>query len=175
VVGESWGARLRFGEPPEPSQAVAALARAAASGVHIAELDDRGAAEVAALDTANHHDYPVTPATPHVIRDADAVLELLRDGHRLFGATLDGRLVGVTAIKADGTTAETEFTSVAAGARRRGIGAGVKAASVLALLDEGVRTFGTGGAAANAASLAMNRAVGYVIEELWFSYAQPSA
>jgi hypothetical protein len=49
----------------------------------------------------------------------------------------------------------------------------VKAASILALVDDGVTTFGTGDAAANEASLQANRALGYAIEEQWRSYLSP--
>jgi glycerate kinase len=60
------------------------------------------------------------------------------------------------------------------GYRGRGIGQAVKAASVLALHADGVRVFGTGGAALNDASLGANLALGYVIEERWRSYAPPA-
>jgi hypothetical protein len=57
--------------------------------------------------------------------------------------------------------------------RRRGLAVAVKAASILALADDGVRVFGTGGAAVNAGSIRMNEHLGYVIEERWFSLAPP--
>ena len=97
---------------------------------------------------------------------------LWEEGFRFFGAFLNGELAAVTVISSgENDYAETEFTSVAREHRRKGLGAGVKAASILALAAVGVRVFGTGGAQVNEASLAMNRAVGYVVEERWLSYA----
>ena len=93
-------------------------------------------------------------------------------GFRFFGAFLNDELAAVTVIRAaENAYAETEFTSVAPDHRQHGLGAGVKAASILALAADGVRVFGTGGTQVNEASLAMNRAVGYVVEERWLSYA----
>lgn len=97
----------------------------------------------------------------------------MREGLRAFGAVMHGRLLAVTLIRREAEHAETDVTTVDPSVRRLGLGAGVKAASVLALAAEGVRVFGTGGAAANAASLAMNRSVGYAVEERWLSLAPP--
>ena len=44
---------------------------------------------------------------------------------------------------------------------------------MLAHAADGATLFGTGGASVNAASLAMNRAVGYEITETWHTYAEP--
>ncbi len=52
----------------------------------------------------------------------------------------------MTAVLGGSERVETEFTSVAVDHRRRGLATAVKAASVLALADEGHRLFGTGGA-----------------------------
>ena len=45
--------------------------------------------------------------------------------------------------------------------------------NVLAHAADGATLFGTGGASVNAASLAMNRAVGYEIIETWHTYSEP--
>ncbi|GGI41925.1 hypothetical protein GCM10010988_36470 [Cnuibacter physcomitrellae] len=66
---------------------------------------------------------------------------------------------------------ETDFTVVDAPWRGRGIGAAVKAASVLALLGEGQTRFRTGGDAGNAASLGASLALGYVVDEEWLTLA----
>lgn len=57
--------------------------------------------------------------------------------------------------------------------RRRGLAAAVKAASVAAGVRAGHRLFGTGGAAVNAGSLAMNQAVGYEVTERWVTLVPP--
>jgi hypothetical protein len=173
VVGESWGARLRLGEPPD----LAPFERPVRRAGRIAEVRELRAAEAAAIATLEadtHADFPVTPATPHRLRDAAATAALLRAGFRAFGALREGRLLAVTIVRAEGESAETDVTAVARDARRQGLAAGVKAVSVLALAAEGVRTFGTGGAAVNAGSLAMNRALGYIVEERWLSLAPPA-
>lgn len=60
------------------------------------------------------------------------------------------------------------------GRRGLGLGSAVKAASVVALAAEGHCYFCTGGSADNAASLAANRSVGYVVDEEWLTLAGPT-
>ncbi|GAB2562197.1 GNAT family protein [Kribbella endophytica] len=171
VVGESWGARLRV---PDPAKLEQAVRRAAA--VVVRELDASYATALHELETANQADYPYTPATERVVGTLDDVRELWTKG-RVFGALDGDRLVAATTISLTGAgeqqLAETGFTSVLAGYRGRGLGQAVKAASILALLAEGITAFGTGGAALNDASLGANLALGYVVTERWRSYAPP--
>jgi hypothetical protein len=174
VAGESWGARLRLEEPPDLSL-FARLVQRARGCAELRELHEPDAAAIADLESGTHADFPVTPATPHRLRDTAATAALLNAGSRAFGAVRGPRLLAVTIVRAEGGSAETDVTTVARDARRRGLASGVKAASVLALAADGVRTFGTGGAAANAGSLAMNRALGYTIEERWLSLLPPDA
>lgn len=175
IVGESWGARLRLAEPPDPSVLERALERVRTLGFDVAELDDDAAEALHALETANHPDYPFTPATAHEVRSPEGTRTLWTEGKRVFGA-LDGtELVAATVIERAENHGETLFTSVLAPYRGRGIGTAVKAASVVALASQGVRTFGTGGAGVNEASLGANRALGYVIEERWRSYSRDDA
>jgi GNAT superfamily N-acetyltransferase len=164
VVGESWAARLRDPDPARLEQAVRG-----AEGVVVRELGVECAPAVLEVETANEPDYPYTPATHRVVGSLETIRELWTNG-RVFGAFVGDRLVAVTHIRSDG---ETEFTSVLDGYRGRGIGQAVKAASILALLEDGVRVFGTGGAAVNDASLGANLALGYVVDERWRSYAPP--
>lgn len=203
VVGESWGARLRLDPEaagqPSPDDAAALLAeandvappprspdlstpkslvhRATATGATIAELGPEWSAALAALEAITAPDYPVTPATPHEAITAEQAAALFATGHRVFGAAVEGELVAATVMEPSPagrpSYAETAFTSVLPAFRGRGLGAAVKAASVIALAHDGVRTFGTGGAGLNAASLGANRAVGYVVTERWRSYASP--
>ncbi|ADB29416.1 hypothetical protein Kfla_0292 [Kribbella flavida DSM 17836] len=168
VVGESWAARLR---DPAPALLDHAVRRAVAAGVIVRELGPEYAVALHELETANERDYPYTPATHRVVGTVEVVRGLWSAG-RVFGALDSDRLVGATHIRPDG---ETGFTSVLDGYRGRGIGQAVKAASILALLADGVRVFGTGGAALNGASLGANLALGYVVEERWRSYAPPVA
>ena len=68
---------------------------------------------------------------------------------------------------------ETECTSVHRSCRLSGLAFAVKAASVTALANDGVRIFGTGGAQINAGSIRMNEHLGYAIEERWLSLTMP--
>jgi GNAT superfamily N-acetyltransferase len=167
VRHRSWGARLTDADPG----LLAALV-AAARDHRVVEVDTRSDAAIAALEAAVREDYPGGPATAPDAHDA-AALAALRAGGTRFFAVIDPSdgLVAVTAIRRDGGHAETDFTSVARAHRRRGLAEAVKAASVLALLRDGVTGFGTGGAEENAASLAMNARLGYTVTERWLTLA----
>jgi GNAT superfamily N-acetyltransferase len=171
VVGESWAARLRN---PDREQLSSAVLRASAAGLVVGELDPSYAEAMFELESANEKDYPYTPATHHVVGDQARIEALWTDGARIFGAFDGSLLVAATVITAMPDRAETMFTSVLRDYRGRGIGQAVKAASILAFLAEGFEVFGTGGAGVNEASLGANRALGYVLEERWRSYAPPS-
>lgn len=173
-IAESWGARLRVGDETDLEPARRALAGLPA-GLEIRELDRDAAEQVHAFDLLTRPDYPLTPQNAPAERDLDGGLELWRRGGRVFAAMRGERIVGLTVIDRDGEHAETDFTAVAADARRTGVAAALKAHSVLTLAAEGVRTFGTGGAAANTASIRMNETVGYRIEERWVSLQPPQA
>ncbi|TFB63319.1 GNAT family N-acetyltransferase [Cryobacterium sp. Hz7] len=173
VVGESWGARLRLSDPPDVTVLNAAVVAATDQGFLIEELDASWAPQVTALEALNHADYPYTPATAVPQRDESDVLELWRSGCRLFGAINDGQLVAVSALCLTTARAETEFTSVHRSYRRRGLAVAVKAASITASADAGVRIFGTGGAQINSGSIRMNEHLGYAVEERWLSLTMP--
>jgi GNAT superfamily N-acetyltransferase len=171
LVGESWAARLRN---PDPEQLASAVLRASAAGLVVRELDPSEAGAMFELESANEKDYPYTPATHHVVGDLARIEALWTDGGRVFGAFDGSKLVAATVMIAKPDRAETMFTSVLRAYRGRGIGQAVKAASILAFLAGGFEVFGTGGAGVNEASLGANRALGYVLEERWRSYAPPN-
>lgn len=175
VVGRSWGARLRLDDDFDPASYRARIATVEASGYRIVELDARWADALYRLESVTTADYPVTPATPAPEVTREATAALWEQGWRVFGAVRDGELVGATLIRQEGQRADTERTSVAATHRGRGVAGALKAASIISLAVAGARVFTTGGAAANAASLAMNRAAGYEITEIWLSLAPPPA
>ncbi|CAN5121504.1 hypothetical protein BH09ACT2_BH09ACT2_05960 [soil metagenome] len=173
VVGQSWGARLELAEAPDLAICREALARVVRAGISISELTVTSSVDLYELERANTADYPFTPATSHHLLDAEATRDLWNTGFRVFGARDGELLVGATVIARREKHAETEFTSVLASHRGGGIGAAVKAASIIACANDGARVFGTGGAAANEASLGVNRALGYRITERWYSYRGP--
>jgi GNAT superfamily N-acetyltransferase len=171
VAHRSWGARLRTADP-ECLRALVAAAEAL--GYAIAEVGPEADAGIAALESAVREDYPGGPATAPAVHDVAALTALRAGGTRCFAALAADEVVAVTAIKReDDERAETDFTSVARDHRRRGLAEAVKAASVLALGAEGASVFGTGGAAENAASLAMNARVGYAVTERWLTLVPP--
>lgn len=169
VVGESWGARLRLSEPPDLSVLQGAVVRAEAAGIVVRELGRDFSDELFSLEYQNHADYPFTPATAQKLRNADTISRLW-DEYRIFGALDGDLLVAATVISQAADRGETQFTSVLSAYRGKGLGKAVKAASILALAEGGIRLFGTGGAAVNEASLGANRTLGYTIEERWRSY-----
>ncbi len=173
IVGESWGARLRLSDPPDLSALNATVVAATEQALLIQELDASWAPQVTTLEALNHDEYPYTPATGTPHRDESDVLEFWRSGYRLFGAIDDGQLVAISVISRTTARGETEFTSVHPSYRRRGLAVAVKAASIMALADDGVRIFGTGGAQANTGSIRMNEHLGYAIEERWLSLTMP--
>ena len=175
VVSESWGARLELADAPDLSIFRGTRSRVEHTEIKIFELPVTASSDLYELERANTADYPFTPATSHDLLDAEATRDLWNKGFRVFGARDAELLVGATVIARREKHAETEFTSVLASHRGSGIGAAVKAASIIACANDGARVFGTGGAAANEASLGVNRALGYNITESWYSYKAPLA
>ncbi len=179
VAGESWGARLRLDAPGTAERQSAekrlrgAVDAGEARGYRVGPAGSESAAAIASLDGLNAADYPSTPSTAHTAPTVDEVRHLFSDGVRFYGAWDGDDLVAISGIRRLPDRAETEFTSVRADHRGRGLAYAVKAAGILALAAEGVTVFGTGGAAANAGSLAMNRGLGYVVEEHWYDYEAP--
>lgn len=174
IVAQSWGARLHLGDPADLTSLEALVAAAQGQGFHVVELTIDSANHIAQLDARCHDDYPATPATPSDRRDARDVRNLMTAGTRYFGACDGSELVGVTSIMRAEDRIETDRTCVDPGFRGRGLAVAVKATSVLALAKEGWRWFGTGGAATNAGSLAMNERVGYTITERWLTLKAPT-
>lgn len=175
VVARSWAAGLDTATADRGRLEL--LVERARTVAGIRELTPADADAVLALDAATLDDYPGDVATAHApLTAAEAVPHPGRRGWGAFEG--DGRLVAMTflAPAPEVTEAtETDFTVVADGWRGLGLGSAVKAAAVLALMGEGVERFRTGGAAENAASLAANRAVGYVVDEEWLTLAPPEA
>lgn len=172
VVARSWAAALDTAAADRGRLEL--LVERARTVAGIRELTPTDADAVLALDAATLDDYPGDVATAHApLTAAEAVPH---PGRRGWGAfERDGRLVAMTFLAPAPEATETDFTVVADGWRGLGLGSAVKAAAVLALLGEGVERFRTGGAAENAASLAANRAVGYVVDEEWLTLAPPEA
>lgn len=126
-----------------------------------------------ALESVTFYDYPQTAATVHEPLTFESAGDLFVEG-RVFAVRRHGQVVAVTAAYLHGGLVETRFTSVHPDHRRQGLATLVKAGSVLAFAEQGHTWFGTGGAASNTASRAMNEAVGYEITETWHTLIPPS-
>ncbi|MFT7712222.1 acetyltransferase [Clavibacter tessellarius] len=175
VGARSWGAQLDADRVDEA--ALRASVAGIAPGLRIRELGPGDRDRILALDAATIDDYPGGPATRHAPFTPETALVGTPE-RRAFGAVdADGRLVALTVVDVDaaGARAETDVTVVARDHRARGIGRAVKAASVLALRDAGIRAFRTGGSRDNAAIIAAGAALGYRIDEEWLTLRAPEA
>lgn len=162
----SWGARLQLDGPlAEDAYADTGVCGEA---VGVVEIGVESAEAAFALYEACVPDFPRTPATLPEEFTVEGFARLLADsGTRAFAVFEGAACVALSVCEVSGSRAETLFTVVAERVRRRGLAKVVKARGIAVLAGEGVRRFGTGGAAANEASLRMNRALGYVIDPLW--------
>lgn len=175
ITARSWAAQLKL-EHVHPGHLRALTARAAAAGT-IRELSPHDAKAVLDLDLdldlATAQDYPGGPATTHVpLTPETAVPTARRRGFGVFGP--DEALVAMTFVDIEGAAAEIEFTVVSRAARGSGIGTGLKAVSVLNLIDHGVTTFRTGGSSDNDAILRANTTLGFVVDEQWVTLIPPT-
>ncbi len=171
IAARSWAAQLGS-EDVDRGHLRALTARAAVAGT-VRELSSDDAEAVLALDLATADDYPGGPATAHVpLAPAAVVISARRRGFGVF--TPDGELVAMTLVDIEGVVAEIDFTVVSPAARGLGIGTGVKAESVLALIDHGIKTIRTGGSADNEVILRVNSALGFVVDEHWVTLTEPT-
>lgn len=172
VIARSWGAGLTI-DGAGRDQLVAIVGRVV-SRVAIRELRPDDVEAVLALDGETLSDYPGDVATAHEPLNRPRATPTIE--HRGWGAlSSDGRLIAMTFVDIGAEVTETDFTVVRRGWRGRGLGSAVKAASLLALAAEGHRRFRTGGSVDNAASIAMNRAVGYELDEEWLTFVPGNA
>jgi GNAT superfamily N-acetyltransferase len=172
VTGYSWGANLRLDETCDLTRLNERVANVAQDGFTIRELHVADLALVVELERRTADDYPVTLATNHVAPSLETLIDLLAAGARAWGAFTGDELIAVTLAKSRGERWNSEFTSVLSQFRGRGIGSAVKAASLVALFNDGHRWFSTGGAESNSASLGANLALGYVLEPRWRTYVK---
>lgn len=172
VAARSWAAQLTAASC-ERARLLELRSRAGGVG-HLRPLTTDDLAAILELDAATLADYPGGAATSH----APLTLERARAsaGRRAHGVVLEGGpLAAMTFVDVDpdGRTAEVDFTVVAPPHRRRGLATAVKAASVLDLLHDGVTVVRTGGSADNAAILAANTTLGFVVDEEWLTLVAP--
>ena len=173
VAARSFGAVLHA-DDADPVRLRSAVERVAGI-VSVRELGPDDQAAMLALDAATLDDYPGGPATRHVPLTAGTA-RVPAAARRAFGAVApDGSLVALTVVDldADGRRAEVDFTVVHPAHRSRGLATAVKAASVRALLADGVATIRTGGSSGNAGILAAGTAIGFRVDEEWVTLDAP--
>jgi predicted GNAT family acetyltransferase len=166
VSARSWAAQLDLtgGEDPLLRAAVDRLD----DSIQVRELRHEDVSAALELDRVTAGDYPGGAATAH--RPITAVTASPTPSRRAFGAfDPDGRLVAMTYLDVDGAAAEVDFTVVAGDRRGRGVGTGLKAASLLVLAADGIASVRTGGSDDNAAILAANDVLGFVVDEHWLT------
>lgn len=169
VAARSFGAQLDASRANR--QRLEGLIHQTSHIVSIRELDAADRDSVLALDAATVGDYPGSVATRH--EPLDRVTGTPSASRRAFGAFAPtGELVAMTFLDLNESDAETDFTVVERKSRGQGVASAVKAASVLALVDEGIQRFRTGGSADNAAILAANETLGYTRDEEWVTLEQ---
>ncbi|RZS56524.1 hypothetical protein EV141_1988 [Microcella putealis] len=175
LVGESWGATLRLPADVDLSSYTARVDALRARGIGVRELDDAFAVALYELEVATNPDYPFTPATHQALPTRASIRALWADGKRVFGAIDDGMLVGAIVWTPAGDLVDNDFASVRASHRGSGVASAIAALSIVTLAEDGARTFTAGGAAVNAASLALVRAAGFEVDERWGSYVRARA
>jgi GNAT superfamily N-acetyltransferase len=172
VTARSWAARLDVGPQHIPTWR-AAVARLGVTDIW-RELNEDDVPAALALDAATTGDYPGGVATAHEALTAATAMP--NEQRRGFGVFDGGRqLVAMTFvdIEAEGERAEVDFTVVVRHRRRQGLATAVKAASLLALSHRGVTLARTGGSDENHGILAVNRALGFCVDERWLTMAAP--
>jgi hypothetical protein len=132
VVGLSWGAHLRLGEPPDLTSMTAAIVRAKARGLTCVELSDSHAQLIAQVDNASADDYPVTPATFHDPQTSESIAAAFGSGTRFWGGFIEGELVAITGVEPKGERWNTAFTSDLPAHRHLGFGTALKGTSIVA-------------------------------------------
>lgn len=172
IIGYSWGANLRLDDSSDLTNLGERVRRVRSEGFIIRELTSADLTGLSEVESANFNDYPQSAATPHEMPTLERHQSLHRAGVRFWGVFFGATLVAVTGLEPLATRWNTTFTSVLREYRGRGLGAAVKAASIMDLFNEGARWFSTGGAASNTASLGANTALGYVIEPIWRTYTK---
>ena len=173
LVGESWGARLLLEPDQDLSQYSTAVKLALAEGVDLCELKIEFADALLGLELINNSDYPYTPATSRAVPTSESIRALWCPGNLVFGALSDGALIGAISTSGSDDLVEMDFASILREHRRKGIGKALASAAIMAWFRLGYRSFGTGGAMANDASLGTVRSLGFSIEERWRSYQLP--
>lgn len=173
VVSSSWGARLTLSDDADLTIYRQAVTSAQQAGYEVRTVSPAEVGALASLDLALAPDFPATPASRHEPLPLDLADRLTSGSWLAFGAWAGTELVAFTILYRFEGRWEVDRTAVRAPHRRRGLATAVKAASILTTYAQGARRWGTGGAAANTGSLAMNRALNFTIEEAWHTVHPP--
>lgn len=174
VTATSWGARLDLTAGSDLSVYDRAVSAARRAGYEVREVRARETSALVDLDALVAPDFPDTPASHHEPLPLNLAGRIARGQWRAFGAWWQGRIVAFTILYRFEGRWEVDRTAVEASHRRRGLASAVKSASILTTYAEGARRWGTGGAMANAGSLAVNRGLGFLLEPSWHTLLPPA-
>ena len=173
VIGESWGAHLRLGDPINLGLYSGKISGLQSSGYRVESIPFGFADQVLELEVINNPDYPYTPATAHIMPDFESTRGLWKSENLVFGAFKENLLVGVVAASKKTKEVSIDFASVRREHRGLGVASAIASLAISTYANLGERLFSTGGAAVNEASRASVRSLGFVIDEQWHSYARP--
>jgi len=173
IVGESWAAHLRLGEPLDLERYSEKVTRLISLGYRVEALPSGFADQVLELEVLNNPDYPYTPATAHALPTIESTGALWKPGSWVFGALKEDSLIGVGATSKRADEVSIDFGSVRREHRGLGVGSAIASLAISTHANLGEGLFSTGGAAVNEASQSTVRSLGFVIDELWQSYKRP--
>lgn len=170
VTARSWAARLEV--TSELSQRWRDALVCLSPRDTYRELQDADVPAALGLDATTASDYPGGVATAHEhLTAAGASPSAGRRGFGVFDCKAS--LVAMTFVDVDDNRAEVDFTVVAQHRRGGGLATTVKAASLLALVRDGVTLVRTGGSEENHRILAVNVALGFQVDEYWLTLSAP--
>lgn len=175
IAHRSWAAQLDADKIDRAALERLVVTATRDGALHIRPVTDRDVPAVLDLDGLTINDYLGGVATRHAALTPKPLPTPLRVGWGIFDRGDPAPILAVTYLdlmpgddpKCTPVAAEVDFTVVHPDFRHQGLASGVKAMSVLALMEAGVQTFRTGGAVENVGILAANRALGFVRDEEW--------
>ena len=173
VRSRSWGARLHLDDDADLAPYRGFVAAAGAQGIEVRALTDFDLPALRALDEEAAPRFLRADGSHHEPLPDDLDARLSTPEGLAVGAFDEGVLIGFTLTFRTLGRWEVDRTAVASGHGNRGVAKAVKAAAVLASHARGGREWGTGGAAANVASLRMNTALGFRLEPVWLGLTPP--
>lgn len=174
VASTSWRARLNLDDDAALGPYESRVHDVRERGLTVRRLAATEAELVHLLDAETAPDFPRTPGSFHEPLPADLRQRLDGGDGRAYGVLDGARLVGFTLLSRGPDGWDVDRSAVHRPWRGQGVATAAKSLSVLETFQQGTRRWSTGGASVNAASLRMNKALGFVLEPLWLALVPPA-